>query len=160
MVNRYQGLVHYVLGQGKPLTNEDFTQQQLNALKQAIFNRRYEVENQLGLNQRTRDYNNSHSVRDRINPSPNAINYGNYANNDATMSDVLGRFFYTTDRNGNIIIKDTYNVNGNEGKLNPRAIILNGATAIGGTPYSINLNLGNPKTWSKFKYTGNSLLGY
>lgn len=160
MVDRYQGLAHYLWGQGKPLTNNDFTQQQLNALRQAVYNRRYEVANQLGLNQRTRDYNNSHSVRDRINPSANAINYGNYANNNATMADVLGRFFYTIDKNGNVIINDTYNTNGNEGKLNPKAMILNGATALGGTPYSINLNLGNPNTWSDFKYTGNSLLGY
>lgn len=160
MVDRYQGLAHYIWGQGKPLTNNDFTQQQLNALRQAVYNRRYEVANQLGLSQRIRDYNNSHSVRDRINPNANAINYGNYANNNATMADVLGRFFYTIDKDGNVIINDTYNANGNEGRLNPKAMILNGATALGGTPYSINLNLGNPNTWSNLRYTGNSLLGY
>ena len=160
MVDRYQGLAHYIWGQGKPLTNKNFTQQQLNALRQAVYNRRYEVANQLGLDQRTRDYNNSHSIRDRINPNANAINYGNYANNNATMADVLGRFFYAIDRNGNVIINDTYNANGNEGRLNPKAIMLNGATALGGTPYSINLNLGNPNTWGNLKYTGNKLLGY
>ena len=76
------------------------------------------------------------------------------------MVDVLGRFFYNIDKNGNVIINDRYDVNGNEGRLNPKAIILNGATALGGTPYNINLNLGNPKTWGNLKYTGNKLLGY
>ena len=158
MVNRYQGLAHYLTGKGAPLTNKDFSEQQLNALRQAVFNRRYEIDRQLGIGQRTRDYNLSHSVRDRINPSPYAINYGNYYNTD--MGDVLGRFFYNIDNNGNVIINDRYDVNGNEGILNPKAMVLNMAKASGGVPYNINLNLGNPNTWGNLRYTGNKLLGY
>ena len=158
MVDRYQGLAHYIWGQGKPLTNKDFSEQQLNALRQAVFNRRYEIDRQLGIGQRTRDYNLSHSVRDRINPSPYAINYGNYYKTE--MGDVLGRFFYNIDNNGNVIINDRYDVNGNEGVLNPKAMVLNMAKASGGVPYNINLNLGNPNTWGNLRYTGNKLLGY
>ena len=76
------------------------------------------------------------------------------------MGDVLGRFFYNIDNNGNVIINDRYDVNGNEGILNPKAMVLNMAKASGGVPYNINLNLGNPNTWSNLKYTGNKLLGY
>lgn len=158
MVNRYQGLAHYLTGGGTTLTNKDFSEQQLNALRQAVFNRRYEMDRQLGIGQRTKDYNLSHSARDKINPSPYAINYGNYYNTD--MGDVLGRFFYNVDNNGNVIINDRYDVNGNEGILNPKAMVLNIAKASGGVPYNINLNLGNPTTWGNLKYTGNKLLGY
>ena len=76
------------------------------------------------------------------------------------MGDVLGRFFYNIDNNGNVIINDRYDVNGNEGILNPKAMVLNMAKASGGVPYNINLNLGNPNTWGNLRYTGNKLLGY
>lgn len=148
-------------GIARDLYNRDFTNKELDILRQAIFNQQYEM-NMFG----PKTYRamledafkrNGYTSRDVTPNANNAVGQWNYPDDKGTMSNTVGRFFYNTDKNGNVTITDTYNANGDEGITDPLRTVGLKLLQIRNNPYNINLNLGNPKDWN-LKYTGNGLL--
>lgn len=140
--------------EGKPLTNKDFNSGQIKQLQQAVYNKMFENDIP-GYTQKIEAYNNRPGMKDRdkINLQYNAVGYGNYPSGE--MANVLGRFYFNKDKNGDVIVSDSYDFNNhNANMIDPRFLpIILGRKY--GTPYQINLNLGNPKNWN-MKYTGNN----
>lgn len=142
--------------QGKPLTNADFNEARLNQARQAVYNKMFEDNNIPGYYAKLDNYNSNPNIkeRDKINKASNAVGYGNYPKG-SDMPNILGRFYFTKDKNGNILVSDTYDFNKyNADKIDPRYLPMIAGRKFG-TPYNINLNLGNPKDWN-MKYTGNN----
>lgn len=143
------------------LTQRNFNDRQLQQLKQAIYNKRYEVNNIPGYYQKVQAYNSRPDItsRDRINLANNAINYGNY-DNSSDMGNIVGRFFYNTLPNGDVVVNDRYDFNKLEdANMNDWRYLPIKYGRAKGTPYNININLGNPNTWGNMRYTGNDKLG-
>lgn len=164
MAKKYNAYTAYLnmFGNTNPLLNEsNFNNKQLQQLRQAIYNNRYERNNVPGYYQKVEAYNSRPDITsgDRINLSNNAVNYGNY-DYSADMGNIVGRFFYNTLPNGNIVVNDRYDFNKyDEANINdPRRLAIKYGRAHG-TPYNISINLGNPNTWGKMRYTGNDKLG-
>lgn len=96
----------------------------------------YRDYNMGGLNQSYDDKN----VKTIINNSKNSPAY--------RMGSTIGQAHYRKDRNGNVILRDTYDFP-KDLKVTSRGLqLLHDLGANLGTPYSINLNLGNPSTWN------------
>lgn len=163
MTKKYNAYTAYLnmFGNTNPLLNEsNFNNKQLQQLRQAIYNKQYEVNNIPGYYQKVEAFNKNPRTKsgDKINTATNAINYGNY-DSSSDMGNIVGRFFYNTLPNGNIVVNDRYDFNkyDNASVLDPRYLPIKYGREKG-TPYDISINLGNPATWGNMKYTGNSLL--
>lgn len=156
-MNTYQ-VYFNTFGDARDLTNKDFSTKQLDNIRQAIYNRMFEENNNpIGYYQKRERYNSIAKDRDKISTKPNAVGYGNYPKG-SEIGNILGRFYYNVSPNGDILIDDVYDFNHNTNYGDIRQI----PAIIGrkyGKPFSIKLNLGNPNTWGNMKYTGNSQLG-
>lgn len=143
---------------GSPLSNKDFNERQIAELRQAVYNKMFENDRPEYWSKVTA-YNNNPYIKDRdkINTRNNAVGYGNYPPGE--MANILGRFYFNKDKNGNITISDSYDFNNHNAEFyDPRFLpIILGRKY--GVPYNININLGNPNTWGNMKYTGNKQLG-
>lgn len=64
------------------------------------------------------------------------------------MGSTIGQAHYKKDKNGNIILRDTYDFPKDLKVTSKGLQLLHSLGANLGTPYSINLNLGNPSTWN------------
>lgn len=145
--------------QYKPLTESSFTNADLDALRRAVANQM--------------QYNNEYSKLGI--PTKNAINYGSYTRKqtqgnprpdswedstvgmivnsiidpDYRMSSTIGRANYYVQPNGDVVIKDTYDFAnlGNRHDSNKLYQFLHDYGQKYGTPYSFNINLGNPNDW-------------
>lgn len=158
---------------GTPVGNDFFDKQDLEELKQAIFNREWDLKHREldNVDNRKREisYENykplmidgkyagmapfmSYDITERVKKYP--YNKANY-----NMQTSIGSAQYDIDSNGNVKLHDQYDVNKRTHIRNHLLYIPHELIKHFGKPYDINIDLGNMKNWDKV-YTGNSVYDY
>src|SRR5574344_242017 len=165
-------------------SNEDFSEQQLNAIRQAVYNKQYENANARDMGTSPTAKNNNKFITDTIsyeNYEPIKVlqdrkNPLDYPYRTATalgkLTDILKNFYnpsfesqfsvgsadYMIDPAGYVTLQDTYNINPNtklENKtLNKLHSLVRNVNNSRKNSFQTRLNLGNINDWD-MNYTGN-----
>ena len=162
-----------LLQNGKPIDNNFFSANDIQELKQAIYNREWDLKNRkldsVDKKRREISYENykplmvggryagmapflTNDMATRVNNIP--ANRSNY-----NMQTSIGSAKYTIDPKGNVILTDRYDINKGTNMKDPVANIAHTAVKMLGKPFDVNLNLGNINDWG-MDYTGNSAYDY
>ena len=162
-----------LLQNGNLVDNNFFSNKDIRELRQAIFNREWDLKNRKldSVDNRAREisYENYNpllvngrfvGVAPLIN-TDTKLRVNNYPENqnNYNMQTSIGSAKYTIDPTGNVILTDRYDINKGTNMKDPMANLAHTAVKLMGKPFDIRLDLGNINNWN-MEYTGNTGYDY